>query len=347
MEEIFEKIEYYRSINRPFVVYTKPGTDVVKCFFQNSDYKYTLKSFNEEGFVFAPFSNTYPTAFIPFSEAEYFEKQIVVEGNANSLAGSFDVDTNAKTNFEELVVSCTDAIKTGKYDKLVASRTEHVNTTKSISEIYEGLLLNYPLAFKYCFYHPISGLWMGATPEQLLKATGATVSTVALAGTQVYVPDTEAIWEAKEQEEQQFVTDYITNRLQNVAFNMVCSAPYTFRAGNIIHIKTDISAVIKSDSNIGTIINLLHPTPAVCGLPKDLAMEFLLENEGYDRMYYSGFLGELNLDETSDLFVNLRSMKLEGNSAQLFIGCGITKDSNPEKEFFETVNKSVTMRKVL
>ena len=88
-------------------------------------------------------------------------------------------------------------------------------------------------------------------------------------------------------------------------------------------------------------------------MPKKEAMQFLLDSEGYNREYYSGYLGELHhdvatgKDSCTDLFVNLRCMKIVENQAHLYIGCGITKDSNPEKEFFETVNKSMTMRKVI
>ena len=97
----------------------------------------------------------------------------------------------------------------------------------------------------------------------------------------------------------------------------------------------------------------MHPTSAVCGLPKQEAKYFIQKHEGYDREYYSGFLGELNIDLVTfrtlqtDLFVNLRCMKVKQNKAQLFIGCGITKDSNPEKEYIETVNKSMTMKKII
>jgi isochorismate synthase len=110
---------------------------------------------------------------------------------------------------------------------------------------------------------------------------------------------------------------------------------------------------LKDDTSLKDVMNTLHPTPAVCGLPKAEAKQFLLQNEGYDREYYSGFLGELNYDFATgeegktDLFVNLRCMKIEDNKAHLYIGCGITKDSDPEKEFVETVNKSMTMRRVL
>jgi isochorismate synthase len=116
------------------------------------------------------------------------------------------------------------------------------------------------------------------------------------------------------------------------------------------------------------LISAIHPTPAVCGLPKGSAKKFILENENYNREFYTGFLGELNLKKTlqrngnrknrenqayasitktSALFVNLRCMKLEAKQAVLFVGGGITKDSNPVAEWEETSNKAQTMKSVL
>jgi isochorismate synthase len=215
------------------------------------------------------------------------------------------------------------------------------------------LVAFYPTAFKYCFFHPEIGMWAGASPEQFLKINQETLQTVALAGTQALTDSTEIVWQEKEIEEQQLVTDFITQSLANKVSELTVSSPYSIQAGNLWHIKTDITARIGSDSNLEEIIKALHPTSAVCGLPKAAAKDFILQNEPYDRSYYSGFLGELNIDlatfrtEQSDLFVNLRCMKINDKQVELFIGCGITKDSVPEAEFIETVNKSMTMRKVL
>ncbi|WP_313791385.1 chorismate-binding protein [Lacinutrix neustonica] len=112
----------------------------------------------------------------------------------------------------------------------------------------------------------------------------------------------------------------------------------------------------------------MHPTPAVCGLPKATAKQFILENENYKREFYTGFLGELNCQErtsrntnrrnvennaynlvntVSNLYVNLRCMQLSDVQASIYVGGGITKDSMPKKEWEETVNKAETMKKVL
>ncbi|NJM80882.1 MAG: hypothetical protein HC854_17015 [Flavobacterium sp.] len=95
------------------------------------------------------------------------------------------------------------------------------------------------------------------------------------------------------------------------------------------------------------LLNTLHPTPAVCGLPKDKALQYILENENYDRKFYTGFLGEFNTKDTSNLFVNLRCMEIDTTTVNLYVGCGITSGSDPKKEYIETQNKLGTMLKIL
>ncbi|AWH86993.1 isochorismate synthase [Flavobacterium album] len=309
-----------------------------------------LEDYSNSGFVFAPFADG-KRIFIPENLAEIIVTDSVQGQTVEEPARPY-IDKEAQTAFEALVAKSVAAIKTEDFEKLVCSRTEAVPVNNDVITIYTKLFSAYPNAFRYCFYSPETGLWMGATPEQLLKSDGKEIRTVALAGTQTYKETENVVWESKEQQEQQFVTDFILGELEGLVSDISTNGPYTFRAGNIVHIKTDILGKLNNCGDIGKIINALHPTPAVCGLPKKDAQQFLLQNEGYDREYYSGFLGELNTDlatgfPDTDLFVNLRCMKIDGDTARLFIGCGITKDSDPKKEFIETVNKSMTMRRVL
>ncbi|KAF2518390.1 isochorismate synthase [Flavobacterium salilacus subsp. salilacus] len=352
--DILLKIKLHLNDKKPFAVYSKPGSDSITALFQKDAIQYHLDKFADKGFVFVSFNGN-KKVFIPANTSHIYTAKITTHDTG--IIKEYKeptIDKKAKEDFENLVANSVKAIKSGKFDKLVASRTETVAEPNiNIVEIYQRLLHTYPNAFRYCFYTPETGLWMGATPEQLLKFSNNTLNTVALAGTQLYKEGEEAVWENKEKEEQQIVTDYIMSSLQEYSDTITTTPPYTFRAGNIIHIKTDITAKLKNSNYLKDVINKLHPTPAVCGMPKMEAMQFLLENEGYNREYYSGYLGELHHDFTTDsdnhtnLFVNLRCMKIVNNKAHLYIGCGITKDSNPEKEFFETVNKSMTMRRVI
>lgn len=133
---------------------------------------------------------------------------------------------------------------------------------------------------------------------------------------------------------------------------ITASDSYTIRAGNLLHLRTDVQGELKPNTELKKCIDILHPTPAVCGLPKDLAKVFIEENEGYNREFYTGYLGEINYDFNTNeiatnLFVNLRCMKIVNQQATIFVGCGITKDSDPDAEWEETVNKSKIMRQVL
>jgi len=193
---------------------------------------------------------------------------------------------------------------------------------------------------------------MGAFSEQFLKTENNILSTAALAGTQKLNGHNDVIWQHKEKEEQEIVSTFIVDHLSKIVSDLNYSLPYTIKAGNLAHIRTDISGILNEQHHLKEIISILHPTPAVCGYPKDIAKQFILENESYDREFYAGFLGELNYplgdhSKITDLFVNLRCMKIQDNKAFLFMGGGITKDSIPEKEWLETVNKSMTMKKIL
>ena len=209
------------------------------------------------------------------------------------------------------------------------------------------MLQNYKNAFVYVWFHPEIGLWMGATPERLINIKGSNFTTMALAGTQPFEGATDVIWQEKEQQEQQYVTDFILENIKEEVTISEVKGPYTIKAGSLLHLRTDIMGQLKEVNLLESLIKSLHPTPAVCGLPKETAKDFILQNENYTRSYYSGYLGELNVNENTQLFVNLRCMEVKDAKIALYIGGGITKGSIPEKEFEETVAKAMVMKKVL
>ena len=351
MTDLFLKVKTQQEQQLPFVLYAKPDSDKMVGLFQKNDHLYFLEDFAAKGFVFAPFDGDL-IPFIPQKESDVYVEKMVQTDYLVANAIAEEIDATAKIVFENLVQRGIDAIRKGAFEKVVLSRKEEVLLRQfDLETVFKRLISFYPTAFKYCFFHPKIGMWMGATPEQFLKINQKSLQTVALAGTQIANNIEQVIWLEKEIEEQRLVTEFITSSLQNKVSELTLSSPYSYSAGHLWHIKTDISATAKSKKAIKDIILSLHPTSAVCGMPKETAKAFILKNESYDREYYSGFLGELNIDlatfrtEQSDLYVNLRCMKIVGDEAQLFIGCGITKDSIPTDEFMETVNKSITIKK--
>jgi len=347
MKDLLEKAALQLEKKWPFVLYCKPNTDTIEGFLQLNDTLFHTYEFTEKGFVMVSFDGN-DRILIPENQSERItvaKEQKTQTANSSPQKTFSESDKNA---FESLVQNGIDAIHDKEFDKVVLSRTEILKLKNfEALEIFQKLIDTYQTAFCYCFFHPKTGLWLGATPEKLLQVKNDKFKTMSLAGTQQFNDIKEVMWEDKEKEEQQFVTNFILENLENVTSDIAFTNPYTYRAGNLLHIKTDIEGSINEDSTLKHILDILHPTPAVCGLPKLKAKTFILENEGYNRSFYSGFLGELNLNHKTDLYVNLRCMEIKNNHAHLFMGCGITKDSNPEKEFEETVNKSMTMKKIL
>ena len=346
MSNIFQKVVSHYDMQLPFVLYCKPNSTDLVGFFQQSKQLFEVIDFTERGFVFADFDGN-QTILFPESECEIFEEEISFESE-KLVPEILEPSENGKKDFEFVVEKAIAAIDEGDFEKVVLSRKETLEYEHfDFLEVFRKMLSKYPAAFRYCWFHPGIGMWLGASPEQLLKVEATNFNTVALAGTQKWNPNSDVIWHEKERKEQQFVTDFIVSELQEELESLHKSIPYTFQAGNIVHLKTDIKGVFKSDYNLKKVLKLLHPTPAVCGLPKEKSKTFILANEGYNRKFYAGFLGELNLKANSDLFVNLRCMEVQQNQVHLYIGCGITKESDPEKEYFETANKAMTMKQIL
>ena len=347
MKLILQKANKQYRQNLPFIIYKKPNNNNIKGLFQQNGTLFTTTDCIEKGFVFTSFDNS-KTVLIPENQSETISA--VFQENKNIFSQKVDNTTNdkAKNKFENLVAKGIQAIEKEQFKKVVLSRKETVDLVDfDWIAAFEKLAQLYPGTFAYCFFHPKVGIWLGATPEQLLKANDKKFNTIALAGTQKDTGSNEVIWPKKEQEEQQIVTDYIVEKIKDIASEVEVSKPYSLKAGSIWHIKTDISGTLNSGSNLCEVVQLLHPTPAVCGLPKDKSKAFILENENYDRTFYTGFLGELNMEDQTDLFVNLRCMEISGSQAHLYMGCGITKESIPEKEWEESCNKSATMKRVL
>lgn len=212
--------------------------------------------------------------------------------------------------------------------------------------VYHMLCRQYPQAFVYVFFHPQTGLWMGATPETLIRLEGDTLHTMSLAGTQ---PSQNPVpWGEKEIREQQLVTDYILQTLRNHDFQHIrAGETRTHVAGPVQHLKTEISARVPDRQGLFSFLLDLHPTPAVCGLPKEAAMRLIRDTEPYARSYYSGFLGPCTREHSLELYVNLRCMQIFRQSAALYVGGGITAESRAHLEWEETLAKSQTMAQAL
>lgn len=342
---IAESIQDYLKDERVFVLYKKPKDSKVRMLLQQNTKLYTTKTYVEPGFVFAPFDMEKETILIPFNESESCYFDLPKNENTHS-SKEYVEEESAQEKHIHLVQKALDFIHIGKADKVVISRfLKREFNREQVGVLYERLLYNYPNAFVYIWSHPKVGLWMGASPEKLLEVKEGIFSTMSLAGTQQYAETLQ--WKTKEQKEQEWVTDYIINQLKPITESIEISKPFTHKAGHLAHIRTDIKAQLMHETSLKNLILALHPTPAVCGTPRAIAKEFILNNEGYSRGFYTGFLGEVNKANISELYVNLRCMQIKDSFAKLYVGGGITKESVPEKEWGETFDKARVLGRFL
>jgi isochorismate synthase len=350
--DFFNKISKVYNSNLPFVVFRRPNEVSIKAYIQKNKELYHLNSFNKHGFVFAPFNKNEKIVVFPIDKCGILTSntsdEYTIETTENKLNFKAVFNEKTKEDYVQLVQKGINFIKNKNAEKVVLSRKESLECDNlDVVNTLKKILNNYKNAFVYLWFHPSIGLWMGATPEKLINVNQSIFKTMALAGTQLYKNSKDVIWNEKEKKEQQFITDFILENIKETIDNIRISDAYTVKAGNLLHIRTDISGNLKSPNLLGSLIDTLHPTPAVLGLPKNMATKFILENEGYNRSYYSGYLGELNIDRNTNLFVNLRCMQLNKNTASIYIGGGITVDSNSIKEWEETVSKAEVMKNVL
>lgn len=351
MSLIFSKIITSYKQNLPFVCFKKPNTSQLRAYFENDSSLRYSDSFEDSGFVFSPFDDKTPTIIFLNDTCEVLDEKYESNPLRFSKKNNKKVLSDKESHLE-LVRKAINAIQNKEFVKVVLSRKETIQTKGiDLLDVFERLLQKYHNAFVYIWFHPKVGLWMGATPEKLMTLKKGEFHTVALAGTKNYNGFLDPVWGAKENKEHQYVIDYIVSRIKDQKNGLILkeftiSDTYTTRAGNLLHLKADIKGFI-GDFNLKAFIYTLHPTPAVCGLPKESAKSFIIENENYKRTYYTGFLGEINIDSKTELFVNLRCVEIDGDNAFIYVGGGITNDSDPEKEWVETIYKTRTIKSVL
>ncbi|UZD24073.1 chorismate-binding protein [Algoriphagus halophytocola] len=250
-----------------------------------------------------------------------------------------------KAHFIHLVQEGVRAIQENHLEKVVPARTKTISipSSFSLSCTLMSMMESYPNAFINFFHLPHVGTWIGASPETLIETKGDIFTTMSLAGTQKATGDNplkSVAWTQKEIEEQALVSRYIVSCFKKIRLREYEEhGPKTVLAGNLLHLKSDFRINMRETGfpELGSImLGLLHPTSAVCGMPRREAHDFLQEFEGFDRSFFSGFIGPVNIQGSTSIYVNLRTASLHDNKATLYAGAGVTEDSDPEKEWEET-----------
>jgi isochorismate synthase len=366
MATIKELVHYYIQQKTPFALYRFPESDKIHLIAQPSNATTAIaaeKDFTQQkGFVFAPFVNgKYPTLFIN-AEKEFtfqnFDESVELSDKLNAETISEVSENNyTPTTKEEYITNVArsiETIKCGTLEKVVISGVsiKEVATDFNVMNYYENLCKQYPNVLVYLFFSIESGLWVGATPELLLQLNDKQLKTVSLAGTKsLKNKNAETPWQRKEIDEQYLVTKHIQDCFQqHFSEPLEISETKTISTGHLLHLRTDFKLQSQNGSlqkHFFSFLKDLHPTPAVGGSAKKNAIAHILNTEKHERAYYTGYLGPVNVEGNSNLYVNLRCLKYENGKLILFSGAGITADSIPEKEWEEIQLKAETLLKLL
>lgn len=354
-----------QKANDAIALWRLPNQDVTTLLIdKNGGKEINTLAINElgPGFIAAPFEGT------PFLlEASEIQSGILEK---KIDTAPFEVhthsDSKTKDHFIQKAQEAVAEIQAANFQKVVLSRISQSEFSKEFSPIEAFLKLSqaYPKAFVSAFYLPkLQATWICASPEILVEENQEGLfKTIALAGTQSALNEQgdalsvqQATWTHKEIEEQAFVSRYIIECFKKIRLREYDEiGPKTVIAGNLMHLKTEYvvdTKKVQLPTLSGIMLSLLHPTSAICGTPKESAIQWIKQAELHDREMYSGYLGPINIDHEIHLFVNLRTVKIEESTdkylATYYAGCGITEDSNVEKEWLETEMKCETVRAII
>ncbi len=333
-----------------FAIFRLPHEAAPRFVMQISDTPSSFADIEElngqQGFVVAPFhiGEASPVLLIRPDLNTFPEIGISLGGKRHEKPDSPREASKNKAEYSQLFNQFLKPLVNGELKKLVLSRSKTIDREETFSpgHSFFKAIKKYPHSYVYLFHTPQSGTWMGSTPEILLTGTKDEWHTVALAGTR-YPNSGIVTWDDKNLREQHLVTSYLLKQLSSFHITPEINGPYTIKAGNLAHLRTDFSFNLPETLRPGTLLKALHPTPAVSGLPKDGAYRFIQDNEAQNRGYYTGFLGMLDTDGETGIYVNLRCMHIEKNSLTLFAGSGLLPSSSLDDEWEETERKLEVM----
>lgn len=258
----------------------------------------------------------------------------------------------SEERFYTLIDAALAAIAAGELVKVVAARKSLLEAECPFAPVaaLRALAASYPECNRFAFERE-EAVFLGATPELLALRKGRRLKTAALAGTKPRWPsedDTQAkeflLGNGKERREHAYVVAAILKTLQGLCSEAPEVGATTSRSlRNVHHLYTPISGTLRESAHILDLVAALHPTPAVCGLPRERAARFITTHEPASRGMYAAPVGWFDGQGDGAFWVAIRSALLVQNRAWLYAGAGVVAGSNPEQEYRETAAKQQAM----
>jgi len=334
-----------------FACFSYPGSNKLHLILQKKSKILTSTEVDKKsasGFIFQPFDKNNDGVWIErdfyCTEQSFSPQEIIRAVNYSRQFNSQITPSFGQKSYLSAVESLIRSIKNKEAQKVVFSRSQQIKISRDeIVDSFLNLNRHHEDAFVFLINLPGKITWIGASPETLLKEYKGDCESMAMAATRP-VSEVSENWNEKEIDEQAYVAEYIENVLsdENIDFKKSALQERILNSG-VKHLCQNFSFTLPENESVWNIVYKLHPTPAVCGIPVKNSMDLIEKKENYDRSYYTGFLGPVNLDERTNLFVNLRSAQITENNACLYVGGGITADSSAVSEWKETELKAATI----
>jgi menaquinone-specific isochorismate synthase len=261
------------------------------------------------------------------------------------IANIYGNSPKEKKKWKLLVSQAKEDIDEGKLEKVVLARRVEAKLLNQPCQ--KNLAIYFRDRFPGCYnfiYKNNKSIFFGATPELLVRFRAGKIEIDALAGSisrgnnssEDVEFESELLKSEKDLSEHKFVVDYITKALGETIDNLQIGEIGVKKLNNIQHLLTKIEGELPFDIQIFNILKELHPTPAVCGTPKDDSALFIKKKEEHQRGLYSGIIGWFNYNFEGEFIVAIRSGLITSNKLFAYAGSGIVRDSDPEKEWQET-----------
>jgi isochorismate synthase len=274
-------------------------------------------------------------------------RKLVFKNNPSGTFPKFSFKDTKSTSISnrvylDWVKECILQIQQGSFSKLVAAQYQVEGIDSKILDwntLFQNLIDRLPNTFVYLFYLE-NELWLGASPELVGMVEDSVFTTISLAGTRK-----EEDFTAKEVEEQSIVSQFISSQFTEKNVNTE-ETTRILAFGSIQHLVNKYSYDVNDSFDFEKTIHVIHPSPALSGMPKEKSLDFILSNEPIQREFYSGLVS-LTIDEKKYSFATIRCARFSANQIRYYAGAGITMDSDPQAEWEETLLKMEVLKKAI
>ena len=312
---------------------------------------FQLTSKNGQMFISINLITTSSNAVDEFDALREERDRLIHIAEVNEFATSIkptvsDIEEINKDSYLEAVRNATEQINKGEAEKVVIARSLRMDFDQEVSSVAALHHIASEQQESYHFGLQRSGqLFFGATPERLIEITNGQAYSACVAGsikrgktaTEDRILGEELLNDDKNREEHHYVVKMISNIFsENCTDVLMPKEPKLMRIRDIQHLYTSIEGKLKGGTDIFKLVEELHPTPALGGVPTNKAMEVIRREEQMDRGYYAAPIGWADSDGNGEFAVAIRSGLLDGDKAYLYAGGGIVADSEPQREYDET-----------